>query len=111
LPGQTLTLDAKGDANAFWVFQTPSSTLTVGANATVLLVNGAQAKNVYWYVGSAATIGSILGGTTMQGTIIAGSAISFSTAGVTSITTLNGRALALGAGITMVSTHINVPAP
>jgi hypothetical protein len=111
ITGSDLTLDAKGDANAVWVFQMASS-LTVGdagAPRSVLLVNGAQAKNVFWYVGSSATINAA-GGGTMVGTIIASSAVSFSTSGVTAITTLNGRALALNASVTMVNTVINVPA-
>jgi hypothetical protein len=111
ITGTDLTLDAKGDANAVWVFQMASS-LTVGdagAPHSVFLVNGAQAKNVFWYVGSSATINAA-GGGTMVGTIIASSAVSFSTSGVTAITTLNGRALALNASVTMVNTVINVPA-
>jgi hypothetical protein len=108
-----LTLDAKGDANAFWVFQM-ATTLTVGtptSNRSVLLVNGAQAKNVFWQVGTAATINGILGGGTMEGTIIAQSGVSISTAGVNAITTLNGRAEVLTGPVTMVNTVINVPAP
>jgi hypothetical protein len=106
-----LTLDAKGDPNAFWVFQM-ATTLTVGtpsSNRSVLLVNGAQAKNVFWQVGSAATINGILGGGTMQGTIIAQDGVSISTAGVVAITTLNGRAMVLTGPVTMVNTVINVP--
>jgi hypothetical protein len=106
-----LTLDAKGDANAVWVFQMATS-LTVGDTAprNVILINGAQAKNVYWQVGSAATINGA-GGGTMVGTIIAQSGVTFSTAGNAIITTLNGRALALSASVTMVNTVINVPLP
>jgi hypothetical protein len=107
-----LTLDAQGNANAVWVFQT-AGTLTVGLAAlprSVILLNGAQAKNVFWHVGSAATI-EPSGGGTMVGTIIAQTAITFSTAGNAAITTLNGRAIALTAIVTMVNTHINVPAP
>src|SRR3984885_377897 len=58
LTGSDLTLDAQGDVNAIWVFQMASS-LTVGGPAAprnIILINGAQAKNVYWYVGTAATI-------------------------------------------------------
>ena len=51
------TLDAKGDANAVFVFQT-ASTLTTAASSTMTLVNGAQASNVYWRVGGAATLGA-----------------------------------------------------
>jgi hypothetical protein len=108
-----LTLDAKGDPNAFWVFQM-ATTLTVGTPATqrtVFLANGAQAKNVYWQVGTAATINGIVGGGTMQGTIIAQSGVSVSTAGVVAITTIDGRAIALSGPITVVNTVINVPAP
>jgi hypothetical protein len=108
-----LTLDAKGDPNAFWVFQM-ATTLTVGtpqSNRSVLLVNGAQAKNVFWQVGSAATINGILGGGTFQGTIIAQDGVSISTAGVVAITTINGRAEVLTGPVTMVNTVINVPAP
>ena len=107
-----LTLDAKGDPNAFWVFQM-ATTLTVGtpsSHRSVLLVNGAQAKNVFWQVGSAATINGILGGGTMQGTIIAENGVSISTAGVAAITTLNGRAMVLVGPVTIVNTVINVPA-
>jgi len=77
----------------------------------VVLVNGAKAANVYWQVGSAATINGILGGGTMQGTIISQAGISVSTAGVVDITTWNGRALVLTGPVTVVNTVINVPAP
>jgi hypothetical protein len=74
----------------------------------VILINGAQAKNVYWQVGSAATINGA-GGGTMVGTIIANSGIVISTPGNMTITTLNGRALGLFASVTMVNTVINSP--
>ena len=112
ITGSDLTLDARGDANAIWVFQT-ASTLTVGAAGaprSVILINGAQAKNVYWQVGSVATINAA-GGGTMVGTIIASAGVTFSTAGNATITTLNGRALGLNASVTMVNTVVNVPAP
>jgi hypothetical protein len=108
-----LTLDAKGNPNAFWVFQA-ATTLTVGtpsANESVILVNGAQAANVFWQVGSFATINGILGGKTMQGTIIFQTGASVSTAGVAQITTINGRVISLGGSVTIVNTVINVPAP
>jgi hypothetical protein len=112
ITGSDLTLDAKGNANAVWIFQMASS-LTVGAAGaprSVILVNGAQAKNVFWQVGTAATINGA-GGGTMVGTIIAKAGITFSTAGNLAITTLNGRALGLNASVTMVNTVINVPGP
>ena len=106
-----LTLDAQGNPNAVWIFQM-GTTLTVGtpsAHRSVLLVNGAQAKNVFWQVGTAATINGILGGGTMQGTIISQAGISVSTAGVVAVTTINGRLLVLTGPVTMVNTVINVP--
>ncbi|MDI5889238.1 ice-binding family protein [Flavobacterium yafengii] len=108
-----LTLDAKGDPNAVWIFQTAAG-LTVGiAGPTgaknVNLVNGAQAKNVFWYVGSSAVINGA-GGGVMTGTIIASAGVTFSTPGNAVQTVLNGRAISLVASVTMVNTTINVPA-
>lgn len=105
-----LTLDAQGNSNAVWVFQAPTA-LTVGLAGqarSVILINGAQAKNVYWYVGSAATINGT-GGGIMVGTIISSAGVTFSTAGNTVQTVLNGRAISLVASVTMVNTTINVP--
>jgi hypothetical protein len=104
-----LTLDAQGNANAVWVFQM-ATTLKLGDPTTsrsITLVNGAQAKNVYWQVGSAATINP-LGGGTMAGTIIANSGVVFSTVGSVIVVTLNGRALSLISSVTLVDTVINV---
>ncbi|TMH66237.1 MAG: DUF3494 domain-containing protein [Betaproteobacteria bacterium] len=112
ITGSDLTLDALGNANAVWVFQM-ANTLTVGAAGaprSVILAGGAQPKNVFWQVGSAATINAA-GGGIMVGTIISSAATTFSTAGNAAITTLNGRALALNASVTMVNTVINVPTP
>lgn len=114
IQGGNLTLDAQGNANAVWVFQM-ASTLTVGGPGaafpqSVTLVNGAQAKNVFWQVGSAATINAG-GGGTMVGTIISQSGVTISTAGNLAVSTLNGRAISLGASVTIVNTVINVPAP
>ena len=108
-----LTLDAKGDPNAVWIFQTAAG-LTVGIAGptgakSVKLVNGAQAKNVYWYVGTSAVINGA-GGGVMTGTIIASAGVTFSTAGNAVQTVLNGRAISLVASVTMVNTTINVPA-
>ena len=81
LTGSDLTLDGQGDPNAVWVFQMAAA-LTVGAPGfprNIILINGAQAKNVFWYVGSAARIEDR--GCTMVGTIIANAGVTFSTAG------------------------------
>jgi hypothetical protein len=120
----SLTLDAGGDADAVWVFQTAAGTgtLTVGLTGPatpavpirVLFKNGVgKPKNVFWYVPAGATIGT---GSTMVGTMLANASITFSTTGGgpppnAVITTLNGRAICLTAGVTMTNTVINVPAP
>lgn len=106
-----LVLDAKGDPNAVWIFQTDAS-LTVGiagpAGArSVSMINGGLAKNVFWYVGSSATINGA-GGGIMSGNILAAQGVTFSTAGNVVQTVLNGRALSLNASVTMVNTTINV---
>ncbi|HEY0759366.1 MAG TPA: Ig-like domain-containing protein [Acidisarcina sp.] len=108
-----LTLDAKGDPNAFWVFQM-STSLTVGTPGSfrnVILINGAQSKNVFWQAGTAAAINGVTGGGTMVGTIIAPSGITISISGVGQVTTLDGRAIALHGPVSFVNTVINVPAP
>jgi hypothetical protein len=112
--GGNLTLDAQGNTNAVWVFQMAEA-LTVGGPGaafpeSVLLINGAQAQNVFWQVGSHATINAG-GGGTMSGTIISQAGVSVSTAGNTTPVTVNGRLLSLGASVTVVDTVVNVPAP
>jgi hypothetical protein len=110
ITGSDLTLDAQGNANAIWVFQMATS-LTIGAPGfprNIILINGAQAANVYWQVGSAATINPG-GGGTVVGTIIASAGVVVSTAGSSAVTTINGRALGLNASVTVVNTVINVP--
>jgi hypothetical protein len=94
-----LTLDGGGDPNAVWIFQI-SSTLTTAAGK-VNLINGAQPKNVFWAVGSSATLGT---GTTMAGNIMAQASITLNS-GVT----LNGRALASIGAVTLISDTVNVP--
>ncbi|MDD2775882.1 MAG: ice-binding family protein [Gallionella sp.] len=116
-----LTLDAGGNPNAVWVFQTAAGTgtLTVSTPAgplatsanKVLLINGALAKNVFWYVPAGAVINT---GSNMVGTMIGNAAITFGTATGANpviVTVLNGRAISLVAGATMVNTMITVPAP
>jgi len=107
-----LTLDAQGNPNAYWVFQIGSS-LTVGtptAPESVILINGAQAGNVFWAVGGLP--GAVInygGGGTMVGTIISQPGITVSSPGVAAVTTINGRVIALNASTTLVNTVINVP--
>jgi hypothetical protein len=87
ITGGNLTLDAQGNPNAVWIFQMPASTLTLTTPlCSVVLENGAQASNVFWQVGSSATIGT---GCTLQGSILADTSITM-VAGAT----VNGRLLA-----------------
>ena len=92
-----LTLDAQGDPNAVFVFQA-GSTLITGSASQVRLVNGAQACNVFWKVGSSATLGT---GTVMAGNILALTSIS-SAGGVA----LHGRALARNGAVTLIDDTI-----
>jgi hypothetical protein len=94
IQGGNLTLDAQGNANAVWVFQMATS-LTVGGPgaafpSSIILTNGAQAKNVFWQVGSAATINAG-GGGTMVGTIISQAGAAISTAGNVALVTIEGE--------------------
>jgi hypothetical protein len=107
-----LTLDAQGDPNAVWIFQTAAG-LTVGIAGptgakSVNIINGGNANNVFWQVGSAATINAA-GGGVMVGTIVSMAGVTFSTSGNAVQTVLNGRAISLVASVTMVNTTINVP--
>ena len=116
--GATLTLDAGGNANAAWIFQVGSSLTVTGSTVActgtapnfvcqptqVKLINGAQAKNVFWEVGTPDASGALAGGgdvsfpaatgpvqnnTIFAGTILAGNSVTF--AGGTAVT---GRILA-----------------
>ena len=84
----TLTLDGRGDSNAEWIFQTATSLVTATATSFILQ-NGAQAKNIYWSIGSSATIGY---SSSFQGTILAQVSISFGASSV-----IVGRGLAMAA--------------
>lgn len=91
----TLTLDGGGDPNAVFVFQAGTSLTTAGS---IVLINGAQARNVYWKVGSSATLGT---GSAWQGNILA----------LTSITlvdnaTLFGRALARNGAVSLGTNNV-----
>lgn len=67
-----LTLDAQGDVNATFIFQI-ASTLIVTTGRQIILAGGAQAKSIFWQVGSSATleVGSVFKGTIMALTSIA----------------------------------------
>jgi hypothetical protein len=89
--GTPLTLDAGGNENAVWIFQIASSlTTTVGGN--IVLAGGAKANNVYWQVGSSATIGN---DTDFKGNILALVSITMNTGA-----TIDGRLLARNGAVT-----------
>jgi hypothetical protein len=67
----TLTLNAGGDANAVWIFQA-GSTLTTATDSSIVLEGGAQAGNVFWQVGSSATLGV---SSDFEGSVLAGTSI------------------------------------
>jgi hypothetical protein len=94
-----LVLDGKGQRNAVWIFQI-ASTLTTATNAAVVMDKQGRAGNVFWQVGSAATLGT---GTAFSGNILAYSSITLNTAA-----NLSGRALAREA-VTMDSNKIHLP--
>jgi hypothetical protein len=97
----TVTLNALGNPNAQFIFQIASA-LTTAVGSTVVLTNGAQASNVYWQVGSSATLGTT---SFFSGNILAFSSISLGTGAV-----LQGRALARNGAVTLLSNTINTPA-
>ncbi len=92
-----LTLDAEGDPNAVFIFQT-ASTLTTASASSVNLVNGAQACNVFWQVGSSATLGTA---SSFMGTVMALESITLTTGA-----TVEGRMLARNGAVTMDSNTI-----
>ncbi len=89
----TLTLNGEGNPNAVFIFQI-GSTLTTAPASTVSLINGAQACNVYWQVGSSATLGTT---TTFRGSILALTSIALQTGA----TIVEGRALARNGAVTL----------
>ncbi|MFJ1584313.1 ice-binding family protein [Streptomyces sp. NPDC088197] len=97
----TLTLDAQGDPNAVWVFQVGSG-LTTASASRVLLVNGASPCNVFWEIGSSATIGT---NSTFVGNILALTSIN-----VTTGASIDGRALARNGSVTLDTNRITRPA-
>ena len=96
----TLTLDAQGDPNAVFIFQA-GSTLTTAGNSEVVLINGAQAGNVFWQVGSSATLGTT---STFRGNILALTSITLTTGA-----TVEGRVLARNGAVTMDGNHVGLP--
>lgn len=99
----TLTLDALGDPNAVWIFQA-GSTLITATDSVVNLVGGAQASNIFWQVGSSATLGT---GTDFAGSILASESITLNTGAM-----IDGGLYALNGAVTLEGNSIAaVPEP
>src|SRR5438309_2358116 len=97
-----LTLDAQGDVNAVFIFQM-ASTLTTTSARQVILSGGAKAANIFWQVGSSATLGT---GSVFKGNILALASIT-----VTTGATVEGRLLARTAAVTLDSNVIGLAIP
>jgi type VI secretion system secreted protein VgrG len=97
----TLTLDALGDPNAVFIFQI-GSTLTTASASTVQITNGGVDCNVFWQVGSSATIGT--------GTVFVGNILALASIDLQTNATVSGRALALNGAVTMDANHVGFEA-
>lgn len=97
-----LTLDAQGNPNAVWVFRI-ESTLTTASGSSVLMINGGQNSNVFWQVGSSATLNT---NTTLIGNILALTSITLNAG-----TTVSGRVLARNGTVTLDTNTVSVPLP
>ena len=95
-----LTLDALGNPNAVFIFQI-GSTLLPAINSSVQVINGARDANVFWQVGSSATLAAGVG---FRGNIIALASITLGAG-----SSLSGRALARTGAVTMDVTSVSVP--
>ena len=95
-----LTLDAEGDPNAQFVFEIGSTLTTAGASS-VRLINGASACNVFWQVGSSATLGTT---TAFQGNLMALTSISLNNGA-----TVIGRMLARNGSVTLINNVLSAP--
>ena len=101
-----LTLDAQGNPDAEFIFQI-SSTLITASNSSVLNINGGDGCNVYWQVGSSATLGT---DTVFQGSILAQTSITLNTRAAI----VDGRAIAINGAVTLDSNTVSagcIPAP
>jgi hypothetical protein len=101
----TLTLNGLGDPNALFVFQI-GSTLTTASSSSVLVINGGNC-NVFWQVGSSATLGT---NTAFAGSILALESITVTT----NASIVPGRALARNGAVTLDTNNIDnrcVPEP
>jgi len=96
----TGTLTLTGNASSVFIFKIASA-LNTASNSSVVMTGGSLARNVYWQVGSSATLGS---GTAFKGNIVALSSISLGTSA-----SLSGRALARNGAVTMEGNAVSIP--
>lgn len=96
----TVTLNAHNNPNAVFIFQA-GSTLITASSSTVKLIGGAQACNVFWQVGSSATLGT---NTTFVGSILA-----LTSASVQTGATVDGRVLARNGQVSLDDNTITAP--
>jgi len=96
----TVTLNANGNPNAMFIFQS-ASTLITASSSNVVLTNGAKASNVCWQVGSSATLGTY---SNFVGTIMAYASITDTTS-----TSVKGRLLVETAAVTLDSNNVTLP--
>jgi hypothetical protein len=96
----TLVLDAQDDPNAQFVFQA-GTTLTTAADSSIVLINGANACDVFWQLGTSATFGT---DTDFTGEVLAHTAITATTGA-----TFRGRLLAETAGVTLDTNTVTAP--
>jgi Ice-binding-like/Bacterial Ig-like domain len=94
-----LILDAQGNPNAVFIFQMPSSTLTVANNRRVILTGGASAANIFWQVGSTATLGA---SSQFAGNILAAGTITLQSGAI-----LQGRALTTGGAVILNASTVS----
>jgi Ice-binding-like/Putative Ig domain len=95
----TLTLNAAGDPNAQFIFQI-GSTLTTATNSIVSVIGGGSNCNVYWQVGSSATIGTA--------TAFAGNILALTSITVTTGANVAGRLLARNGAVTLDTNNVAV---
>jgi len=100
LSAGNVTLDAQGNANAVFIFQI-GSTLTTLGSTQVVLAGGAQSKNIFWQVGSSATLGT---NSIFEGVIMSLQSITLDTGA-----TLHGRALARNGAVTLDANTVDDP--
>ncbi|MFW7415340.1 ice-binding family protein [Demequina sp. SO4-18] len=94
------TLTLAGSADSVWVFQA-ASTLTVGSASQIVITGGASACNVFWQVGSSATIGTAAD---FSGTVLADQSVTATTGA-----TIEGRLIALNGAVTLDTNTITAP--